>query len=631
MAPADQGQQPRGTVALLAGGEATEAVPQPARSFWWRWTLRRKLVAGVLLCLLPLALVLVQNIDQRYTTRRALELRANRELAEAARAVFEAYIRDLDHQLAAIGFVLGWRFDLDNYPVVQAYLTLNRVPQPTLALLALTDLDGQVIAADPPTGPGVALGAEPYVRAARATATTVVSDLLPAPDGGSPWFALARSVSRPDGTLVGVLVAYVDTGRLGEALALGRPAPASFALLDRQGRVVYLTGQPDLPWDRRDASGRAHVQRALQGETATSEQFVSPVSGEPSLGAAVPIPPLGWVATADRPLAEAMAPIDEAARQEIVVFLFVVLLALLLAVALAYTLTHPLRLLQAATLEVQRGNYSRRVPARGSDELADLAASFNAMAARLEALEQERQAFAAMVAHDLRSPLTAVRGRAQLLQRQAGDDPALQRGLAQIIRETDRVARLARDLSDVTLAATGRLELRPRAVDVVELVREALERLQGSGTTQPLQLTGERGPLWVEADPERLAQVLDNLLGNAVKYSPPDQPITVGVHAADAMVRIAIRDRGPGIAPEDRAHLFERFYRSHRVRHEGTGGVGLGLYISREIVAAHGGRLEVESAVGQGSCFTVVLPRAPSPPGTAPSLSAIAGANREPA
>ena len=148
MAPADQGQQPRGTVALLAGGEATEAVPQPARSFWWRWTLRRKLVAGVLLCLLPLALVLVQNIDQRYTTRRALELRANRELAEAARAVFEAYIRDLDHQLAAIGFVLGWRFDLDNYPVVQAYLTLNRVPQPTLALLALTDLDGQVIAAE---------------------------------------------------------------------------------------------------------------------------------------------------------------------------------------------------------------------------------------------------------------------------------------------------------------------------------------------------------------------------------------------------------------------------------------------------------------------------------------------------
>jgi signal transduction histidine kinase len=630
MEPAEQGQPLRGTGALLAGREAAEAVLQPARSFWRRWTLRRKLVAGILLCLLPLALVLVQNIDQRYTARRALELRANRELAEAAGAVFEAYIRDLDHQLAAIGFVLGWRFDLDNHPVVQAYLTLNRVPQPTLALLALTDWDGQVIAADPPTALGVALGAEPYVRAAQAMDTTVVSDLLPAPDGGPPWFALARRVSRPDGTLVGVLVAYVDTSRLGEALALGRPAPTRFALLDRQGRVVYQAEQRDLPWDRRDISGLAHVQRALQGEPATSEQFVSPLSGEPSLGAAVPVPQLGWVAAAERPLAEAMAPIAEATRQEIAVFLLVVLLALLLAVALAYTLTRPLRLLQAATLEVQRGNYSRRVSVRGSDEVADLAASFNAMAARLEALEQERQAFAAMVAHDLRSPLTAVRGRAQLLQRQAGDDPALQRGLAQIIRETDRVARLARDLSDMTLAAAGRLELRPRTVDVVELVREALERLQGAGISQPLRLYGAPGPLWVEADPERLAQVLDNLLGNAVKYSPPDQPITVEVHAADT-VRIAIRDRGPGIAPEDRAHLFERFYRSYRARHEGTGGVGLGLYISREIVAAHGGQLEVESAVGQGSCFTVVLPRAPGPPGTAPPLSAIAGANREPA
>ena len=184
---------------------------------------------------------------------------------------------------------------------------------------------------------------------------------------------------------------------------------------------------------------------------------------------------------ADRSLAEALGPIEQAARREASMSAVAVLLALAIAVLLAVSLTERLRLLQRAMAAVRHGNYEQRVPVRGRDEMAELAAGFNEMVARLQALEQEREAFAAMVAHDLRSPLTTVRGTAEVLQRRPPNGPTLERALATIVRESDRVARLAADLGDATSAAAGRLEVRPERVDLAALVAQAVERLRAAG------------------------------------------------------------------------------------------------------------------------------------------------------
>ncbi|HEY7060909.1 MAG TPA: sensor histidine kinase [Chloroflexota bacterium] len=597
-------------------------------------TLRRKLVAAIVLCLLPLAVLFAVSISQRYADRRGLELSANREVAETLAVAAEGYVRNLDHQLRAVGFALA-RLDPDQQlAVVQAYLALNRLPyadldqlaptgsqtHPTpysdVALLALVDPDGQVIAADPPTAVGVSLADAPYVAAARDAADlapAVVSDLLlPAADDGPSAFALARAVRRPDGAQVGVLVAYVDTSALGRVLPFDRLDRSRGALVDRQGRLVYDSGYPDLPWGRRDVSGVPIVRTALGGRPAVSALFDDPVSGAASLGAAAPIPRLGWVATAERPVSEALAPIDAAARQEGLIFLLALLLALLVAVVLANTLTRPLRALQAAVLALASGDYGRRVAVETNDEVADLGEAYNAMAARLQALEEEREAFAAMVAHDLRSPLTAVRGSAQLLQQRVADDPMVQRRLDTIVRETDRVARLASDLGDASRAAAGRLELRPLRIDLVSLTREAVERQQAAGVAQPLALDAPQAPVWVNADPERIAQVLDNLIGNATKYSPPDRPIRVEVRT-DEQARVCVHDQGPGVPAEELPHLFERFYRTRIARRGDKKGSGLGLYISHEIAQAHGGRITAESTPGAGSRFTLWLPLTPAP------------------
>ncbi len=638
-----------------SGADAEPAPPVPASmpavSFPATWagareriagaatrTLRRKLLAAIGLCLLPLVAVLAISLSQRYADRRALELSANREMAETLAVATEAYVRNLDHQLRAVGFALG-RLDLTQPAVVEAYLALNRLPYadldqlapaaapshrapPTdLALLALVDGDGRVIASDPSGLVGTSLDGALYVERARAVADVapaVVSDLLPPSREAPPWFAVARPVRRSDGTALGVLVAYVDSGGLGRVLPLDRLERSRGAVLDRRAWLVYDSDHPDLAWPDRDASRVEHVQLALQGRPAVAERFPDPVDGALRLGAAAPIPRLGWVATADRPLAAALAPIDAAARQEGLIFTAVLLFALFVGAVLAHTLTRPLHALQAAVAAIAAGDLARRVPVEGQDEVAVLAQRFNEMAERLETLAAERQAFAAMVAHDLRSPLTVVRGTAQLLQQRLEGDPDAQRRLGIIVRETDRVARLAADLGDAARAAIGGLEVRPRRVELTALVREAVERVQ-TAAPQPVRVQTPPEPLWIAADPERIAQLLDNLLSNAAKYGGPDQPITVSVRA-NGGIAVSIADRGRGIPPEELPHVFERFYRARGVRDGQQAGSGLGLYISREIARAHAGALTVESALGVGSRFTLHLPgpQAPDPAASAP-------------
>lgn len=592
------------------------ALAEPAAQRTWRWlnawSLRRKILVGFAVSLLPLIVLLAQTVDDRFTARRDEELRSNREFAEAVAATFDVYASDVDHQLLAQGFTLGWRFDLENPPVVQAYLALNRAPYPNLAALVFTDPDGRLIAADPPDAVGADLAGQPYVRAARESRDRVVSDLLVAPERTAPWFAIARAVRGSNGNVAGILIAYVDTSSLGTVMRADRRGGAAYAILDRNLRVVYHSQHPELSWPQREAAGLEHVRAAAQGQIATAEEFLSPIDGRPHLGAAVPIPRLGWTVMADSPTDEALGPIQDAARREAIVSALTALLALVLAMLLAVSLTRPIRALQRAVWAVRQGDYNQRVAVGGKDEVAELAAGFNDMVERLQALEQEREAFAAMIAHDLRSPLTAVRGYAELLRRRLPADGMRERALESIVRESERVARLAADLGDSARAATGHLEIRPERVDLAALVEQAVERLRAAGTSHPITLDGDGQPLWIDADPARIAQVLDNLLGNAAKYSPPDRPITVRVRGG-AEATVSIEDQGPGIAAEELPRLFDRFYRTGQARGGPAHGTGLGLYISQEIAAAHHGGIHVESTPGRGSCFILRLPLVPVP------------------
>lgn len=221
-------------------------------------------------------------------------------------------------------------------------------------------------------------------------------------------------------------------------------------------------------------------------------------------------------------------------------------------------------------------------------------------------LEQAQEDFLAMASHDLKSPVTVLLGRAQLMRRRKTYDEA---SIRTIIDQARRIERLASDLQHVVHIESGQLEFHPTRVEFLTLVREAVDRVQTSATAFEFCTDLPEEPVFGTWDRTRIGQVIDNLLINAVKYSPEGGTITVCVTLDGEDVELRIADQGIGISPELQQRLFTRFYRADK---DGiSSGLGLGLYISRMLIEAHGGTISVTSTPGKGSTFIVRLPRNP--------------------
>ena len=267
--------------------------------------------------------------------------------------------------------------------------------------------------------------------------------------------------------------------------------------------------------------------------------------------------------------------------------------------------------LTTAASEVSRGHLSSRVSsAGGGAELDTLAGAFNLMAGQLEQTEATRRRLLSDLAHELRTPISTI----QLYCEGLSDgviqwDEATERVLAE---HTARLARLAGDIDDVSRAEEGRLELNLSPVLVTDLVASTVQRQQDVFAAAGVRLTGEyrtAGDAVVHVDTERLGQVLDNLLRNALRHTPPGGAVVVSALRAGEEVQVTVTDSGDGIPAEQLSHVFERFYRGDTARDRDHGGSGIGLTISRAIADAHGGSLTASSeGRGRGSSFTLRLP-----------------------
>lgn len=228
----------------------------------------------------------------------------------------------------------------------------------------------------------------------------------------------------------------------------------------------------------------------------------------------------------------------------------------------------------------------------------------------LRRLERLRRELTANVSHELRTPLTSIKGFAETLLGGAMRDEATCRHFLEIIdKESDRLVKLVDDLLDLSRLEGKRISLELGQVDVGELVTETVARLRPLAGTRDFQLRPATPEVIALADRDRLAQVLTNLLDNAIKFTPNGGCIAVGWRAANGEVEISVADSGQGIADADLPHVFERFYKADRARASVPGGSGLGLAITRHIVEAHGGRIRVASTPGAGTTFTFTIPR----------------------
>jgi signal transduction histidine kinase len=284
-------------------------------------------------------------------------------------------------------------------------------------------------------------------------------------------------------------------------------------------------------------------------------------------------------------------------------------LALLSSAIIAHRMTRSLAALSAATSAVASGSFRDPIRVEGRDEIGALAHSFNRMAARLRQMDETKQEFFARISHELRSPLTSVREAAHLLREGIpGSLNSKQARLVDIIgQSSDRLLRLVNQLLELSRARAGLLPMTWQRNDLERLTTRVLEELRPQAVEAGVTLVLDRGAgdVTCMGDEDRLIQVFVNLVGNAIRFTPPGGTVTVHLVDAGPEVRVQVEDTGVGIPAIALAGIFDAYQQAHHDR----GGTGLGLAIVRGMVEAHRGRVDVESEEGKGTRFTVTLPR----------------------
>ena len=303
------------------------------------------------------------------------------------------------------------------------------------------------------------------------------------------------------------------------------------------------------------------------------------------------------------------------------------LLSLILSALVGRSILEPMKKLAEGTREVSAGRFSHRIPAKGKDELAQLGRDFNAMTERLDELDRMKREFVSKVSHDLKTPLSSMQETTGvMLDEVPGPLTPKQRQLLEINHESGRrLHSMLSKLLDLSRIEAG-LEPKRQVIDVRAVVQRSVNIADASNNGRvTLTMTDPSPRLNVRGDPDSLAQVFDNLLDNALKFSPVDGQVAVRVSDLAARgVLVTFTDQGPGIPDAEKERVFERFYQADAGRAVRSRGVGLGLAICREIVTAHGGAIWVTDNEPRGSVFHVMLPGATRASGDSPAISMMA-------
>lgn len=314
-----------------------------------------------------------------------------------------------------------------------------------------------------------------------------------------------------------------------------------------------------------------------------------------------PLPQVGWGSLP-----------DDARTQIITTLVAVLAVAILLGLALAIFISRPLQRMARAAHAIAEGDLQQQVTTQhGMREVGILATAFNQMTASLRRSDQLKSQFIADVSHELRTPLTVIRGAAETLQDGAVDDMAVRDNfLNTITQEVDRLSRMVNDLLLLTRADNRALQIERNPLDLAALAQTRVLRLNGLAQKRQVRLQFvASAPARVLGDENRLTQVFDNLIDNAIRHTPGGGEVTVRVQNDGPYAIAEVRDTGNGIPAQHLPHIFDRFYRAEASRARVSGGAGLGLAIARSLVEAHSGTISAESVEGQGTTLRFTLPR----------------------
>jgi signal transduction histidine kinase len=601
-------------------------------------SLRTRLLLLVFLAVIPaLGLTLYTNLEERQLRKALVQEHAMR-LSRLVSADYERLIEDARQLLVTLARLPAVR-DL-NRAACNALFTDLLAQHSSYANLGVIDADGNIFCSVLPGQ--VYLGDRGYFRRAFETRDFAIGEYQVGRLTRKATVNFGYPVLDDTGHVHAVVFAALDLAWLNKlARQAGLPPGTMLTVIDRNGTI--LSRYPDDgKWVGR-LMPEPLVLHAIQTQKGNGTTDAPGTDGIPRLFSFAPFG--GAVQSADAyvsvgiPAAVAFAGVNQILARNIATLGLVAGLALAAAWVGGYLfIVRQIQTLVEATKRVAAGELGVRTGLpQGQGELSQLAGAFDQMAESLERaherrlveeelrrknyqLEQQNLAiqeanrlkseFVSMVSHELRTPLTSIQGYSELLLEDKRIGEAQRESLTAVKKNSDRMLGLINDLLDLSRMEAGRLDLHRTSLDLARLIAEVAGSLRPLIETkrQRLRLDLAEALPAVWADPDRVTQILTNLISNAHKYTLVEGSITVAARRDDGFVRVDVSDTGIGLSPEDKAQLFTKFFRAHDRSLQASGGTGLGLVITRVLVELHGGRITVSSAPGQGSTFSFTLP-----------------------
>lgn len=609
-----------------------------------RFCLRNKLIIAFLIVLLPMLALIIYDytLDNNQWSEQVVD--DQMRTGQAIAALADASIDD--------AFSVAWSYSHDpvlrtmDPGLIDPYLKKQVTFFPQLDDIAIFDSRGNSVGSmvlNAPSGaprPNVADRA--YFGRVTSTGQPFLDRIVISRASGNPVAVAAVPVFGDSKEVIGVTIVAMNLEYMAQRVGtVGLRDSQAIFMTDPQGTVAFHTGLGREEWGRRSLEDYGPVRTALSGVSARERGVETPF-GDVRIVAATRTTKYGWVVGVSVPKDRVLQPIQADLARQLVLFSGVLAFAGLVAVLLSRRLIlRPLGVLMSHLKAFGRGQLERRAELRTGDEMELLADTFNHMAAQLqewhlererlleetrqahqEAVEaqreleqarQRREEFMSMVGHDLRNPLAVIVGYTEMVAQavREGRHPDV-RIADKIMGQVSRLRRLVEDISTVSLIEAGRFHVLPTTCDIRKTVQDIVEQQQMVATKHTVNLAAPPGTVMGNWDGDRLAQALNNLIGNAIKYSPDGGEVRVTLAANNGHVTVSVSDEGIGIAPEDLPQLFQRF--SRVCEGEPIRGTGLGLYIARAIVEAHGGRFWVESVKDLGSTFSFAIPTNGSSP-----------------
>lgn len=575
---------------------------------------RSRLTVLIIVVLLPLILAQIINLYTRYEQVFEQELDANQDFSQAIGLIFSNHLLDVARELDEISKEL---FDsTQDSESINSYLHKKQSMYSDIFVsIGCLNSKGIAIASTVPDATGEDYSDRLYYQEISKGALFYVSEVLIEKVTTRPTVVVARPV-RVDSELQYIITASLNLDYLEKIMPPKRVgAASSFGLADPNGIIVYREGHPQVVERMITVHPGGAVPRALDtGRTVRLRKIDSVLVENPLLAVAMPIPEIGWVSYANSDYQAVVAASLASLRVNFIALGITSIFLAFFIFCLFRTVVRPIMNLQRFAQEIARGNLDTRAEIPGKDELAATGHALNHMAERIKTLEEERRLFLEISAHELRNPLTGIKGIIQLLAMQIQGDISTEEATQMLAVAEQGVERVRGILEDMTRGIKLPLqdsneEKTWKKIDIRDILSKVTKIFLLTAKKHKFQIHRGRQRLFVQGDPEKLEIVLRNILHNAVKYSPANGTINVTVKGSSEKALITVTDQGAGLPPEDLEKIFASFYRSKTPRQADPGGMGLGLHICRDIIEAHGGRIWAESSgLDQGSTFFIELP-----------------------